>query len=127
MVDEFTRLGIPSERLVVMGFSKGACLSLEFAARHPRRSAAVVAFSGGLIGPAGTPRNYPGSLAGTPVFIGCSDVDAHVPVERVRESSAVLIRMGATVDERIYRGMAHTINGDELAAADALLSESAFS
>ena len=106
-----------------MGFSQGACLTLEFAARHPRRYAAVVAFSGGLIGPPGTPRNYSGGFDGTPVFVGCSDIDAHVPLDRVQESAAVFRRMGATVDERIYPRMGHTVNRDELDAVDALLSK----
>ena len=73
LVDEVQQQGVSAERLVLMGFSQGACLALEFAARHARRYAAVVAFSGGLIGPPGTPRNYAGSFEGTPVFIGCSD------------------------------------------------------
>jgi predicted esterase len=110
-----------SERVVILGFSQGACLALEFAARNPRRYAAVVALSGGLIGPPGTPRDYPGSLEGTPVFIGCSDIDPHIPLERVRESVEVFRRMGAAVDERIYRGMGHTINEDELNAVRALV------
>ena len=105
-----------------MGFSQGACLSLEFAARHARRYAAVVAFSGGLIGPPGTPRDYTGNFAGTPIFIGSSDVDPHVPLERVQESTTVFRQMGASVDERIYRRMGHTINADELRAAHALLA-----
>jgi predicted esterase len=121
LVEDLGRQGIPAERLVVMGFSQGACLTLEFAARHARRFAAVVAFTGGLIGPPGTPRDYRGDFAGTPVFIGCSDVDPHVPLERVQESTAVLRRMGASVDERIYPRMGHTINADELEAVDALL------
>lgn len=75
-----------------------------------------------MIGPSGTPRNYEGEFQGTPIFIGCSDVDPHVPLERVRESGAVLRGMGARVDERIYPRMAHTINADELEAADALLT-----
>jgi predicted esterase len=106
-----------------MGFSQGACLALEFAARHAREYAAVVAFSGGLIGPPGTARDYAGEFAGTPVFMGCSDVDAHIPLARVQESTAVFRRMGATVDERIYPRMGHTINADELRSADALLAE----
>jgi predicted esterase len=114
---------IPAERVVVMGFSQGACLTLEFAARHARRYAAVVAFTGGLIGPPGTPRDYTGDFAGTPVFIGSSDLDPHVPLERVQESTAVFRRLGATVDERIYPRMEHTINADELHAVDALLAE----
>ena len=122
LVQDLAQHGVPTERLAVMGFSQGACLTLEFAARHARRYAAVVAFTGGLIGPTGTPRDYAGSFDGTPMFIGSSDVDPHVPLERVRESSAVLRRMGAIVDERIYPQMAHTINADELAVVDALLA-----
>ena len=122
LVDRFSRQGIPAQRVAIIGFSQGACLALEFAARHARRYAAVVAFTGGLIGPQGTPRDYTGDFAGTPVFIGSSDVDAHVPVERVQESTALFRRMGATVDERIYPGMGHTINADELRAAAALLT-----
>lgn len=113
--------GFGPERTVLLGFSQGACLTLEFVARNPRRYAAVVGLSGGLIGPPGTPRDYPGSLAGTPVFLGCSDVDAHIPLERVHESADVLRRMGATVDERIYKGMGHTINPDELGAVRRLV------
>jgi predicted esterase len=114
--------GVSAERIVVMGFSQGACLSLEFAARHARRYGGIVALSGGLIGPPGTPRNYPGSFGGTPAFLGCSDIDAHIPVERVRESAEVYRKMGAQVDERIYPGMGHTINEDELTAVRSLLS-----
>jgi phospholipase/carboxylesterase len=113
--------GLGSERVVILGFSQGACLALEFAARNPRRYGAVVALSGGLIGPPGTPRDYPGSMENTPVFIGCSDIDAHIPVERIRESAEVFRRMGAVVDERIYPGMGHTINEDELIAVRALV------
>jgi len=113
--------GYGPERIVLLGFSQGACLSLEFAARNPRRYASVIGLSGGLIGPPDTPRDYPGSLAGTPIFLGCSDIDAHIPLERVRETSAVFRRMGATVDERIYKGMGHTINADELEAARRLV------
>ena len=97
----------------------------EFAARNARRYAAAIGLSGGLIGPPGTPRVYPGSLDGTPVFLGCSDVDAHIPVDRVRESAAVLRTMKASVDERIYRGMGHTVNDDEIGAVTALLQRSA--
>ena len=109
------------DRVVILGFSQGACLTLEFAARNPKRYAAIFGLSGGLIGPAGTPRDYAGSMENAPVFLGCSDVDAHVPVERVRESADVFRRMGATVDERIYPRMGHTINQDELEAVRALI------
>lgn len=114
--------GVSADRVALMGFSQGACLALEFAARHAQRYAAVAAFSGGLIGPPGTPRNYTGSLDTTPIFLGCSDVDPHIPLERVRESGTVLRAMGASVDERIYPRMAHTIVADEIAAVDALLA-----
>lgn len=124
LVEDLDQQGIRAERLVMMGFSQGACLTLEFAARHARRYAAVAAFTGGLIGPAGTSWDYPGDFAGTPVFIGSSDVDPHVPLERVQESTALFHRMGAVVDERIYPGMGHTINPDELLAVNALLARS---
>jgi predicted esterase len=121
LVDALGRDGVPPERIVLLGFSQGACLALEFAARHARRYAGIVGLSGGLIGPPATPRDYPGSFDGTPVFLGCSDVDPHIPVERVRESADVFRRMGADVDERIYPGMPHTVNDDEIAAVSALL------
>ena len=122
LVEHVEQQGIPAERIVLMGFSQGACLTLEFAARHARRYAAVVAFSGGLIGPPGTPRDYPGAFGGTPAFLGCSDSDPHVPLARVRESATVLGGMGAVVDERIYPRMGHTINADEIEAVGALLA-----
>jgi len=112
---------VASDRIGLLGFSQGACLTLEFAARHPRRYAAIVGFSGGVIGPPGTPRNYPGAFDGAQLFLGCSDIDPHIPLERVHESAAVFKRMGARVDERIYPGMGHTISADEIAAARALL------
>lgn len=117
--------GVAPDRIALMGFSQGACLALEFAARHARRYAVVAAFSGGVIGPPGTARDYAGSFDGTPVFLGCSDVDPHVPVERVRESADVFRRMGAVVDERIYPRMGHTINSSEIEAVDGLLVEAA--
>jgi predicted esterase len=113
--------GLPSQRIGLLGFSQGACLTLEFAARHVDRYAGVFALSGGLIGPPGTPRNYRGSFAGTPVFIGCSDVDPHIPLERVRESAEVFRRMNATVDERIYPRMGHTVVPDEIQAIEEVL------
>ena len=114
--------GVPVERVALLGFSQGACLALEFAARHARRYAAVIALSGGVIGPPGTPRDYPGAFDGTPVFFGCSDIDSHIPVERVRESAEIFRRMGAAVDERIYPRMGHTVNTDEIEAVRALLT-----
>ena len=122
LVQHFAQHGLPAERVALMGFSQGACLTLEFAARHARRYAAIAAFSGGVIGPPGTPRDYAGSFDGTPAFLGCSDTDPHIPVERVRESAEVFRRMGAAVDERIYPGMGHTINEAEIDAVRALLA-----
>ena len=109
------------ERVALGGFSQGACLASEYAARNARRYGALVLLSGGLIGPPGTPRDYSGSLAGTPVLLGCSDVDPHIPVERVHETARVLRSMGAEVDERIYPGLGHTVVDDELEAARAIL------
>ena len=111
LVDDLNGQGVSSDRVVLLGFSQGACLILEFAARHARRYAGIAALSGGLIGPPGTPRDYAGSFDGTPVFIGCSDVDAHVPLERVRESTGVFSRLGAAVDERISRHGPHGYPG----------------
>jgi len=108
---------VPHERLVLLGFSQGACLMLEFAARHARRYGGLLAFSGGLIGPDGTPRDYPGSFEGTPVFIGCSDVDPHIAKARVIEAGDVLKRMGANVTVKLYPNMAHTVNADEIHSA----------
>jgi len=121
LVDDVIARGIPSEQIVLLGFSQGACLTSEFAARHARRYGGVIVFTGGLIGPDGTPRNYSGSFGGTPIFLGCSDVDGHVPKTRVDDTAAVFTRMGAQVDERIYPGMGHLINDDEIAAAQAIL------
>ena len=117
------QLHVGPERIGVLGFSQGACLTLEFAARHARRYAAIAGLSGGLIGPRGMPRTYAGSMADTPVLIGCSDIDPHIPLERVHESAEVFRRLGASVDERIYPRMGHTVNADEIAAVHALLTK----
>lgn len=122
LLADLQRQDVPADRVVLMGFSQGACLSLEFAARHARRYAGVVALSGGVIGPPDTPRHYAGTLDGTPVFLGCSDIDPHIPLARVRESADVFERMGAVVDQRIYPRMGHTVNRDEIDAVNALLS-----
>ena len=108
--------GIPPERTGLLGFSQGACLTTEFVARNARRYGGVAGLSGGLIGPPGTPRDYPGMLDGTPVFLGCSDVDPHIPKERVQETGEVLQRLGAAVDLRLYPGMGHLVNEDEIEA-----------
>lgn len=121
LIDDVQSKGIPGRRIALLGFSQGACLALESAARHPMRYAAILAFSGGLIGPPGTVFDYEGSLDGTPVFIGSSDVDPHIPKERVEESAAAMQRLGAAVDARLYPGMGHTVNRDEVQAARAIL------
>jgi phospholipase/carboxylesterase len=113
--------GMPPEKIVLLGFSQGACLALEFAARNARRFGGVVALSGGLIGPEGMSRNYAGSLADTPVFLGCSDVDSHIPLARVNESTEVLTKLGGNVTEIIYPGMGHTIVQDEVAHVKTIL------
>jgi predicted esterase len=122
LVARFAQAGIASERLLLLGFSQGACLTLEYVARHPRRFGAVVGLSGGLIGPPGTPRDYAGSLDGSPVFLGCSDADPHIPKERVLETAEVLKRMGAAVTTRLYPRLGHTINHDEITAVRKLLA-----
>lgn len=113
--------GIPPERTVLLGFSQGACLTLEFVARHARRYGGVAGLSGGLIGAPGTPRDYAGSLEATPVFLGTSDPDPHIPVARVDETAEVLRRIGAVVDERVYPAMGHTVNEDEIEAVRRML------
>ncbi|ESP88434.1 alpha/beta hydrolase [Candidatus Halobonum tyrrellensis] len=110
------------DRVALLGFSQGACLASEWAARNARRYGGVIAFSGGLIGPPGTPREYDGDLDGTPAFVGCSDSDPHIPLERVHETAEVLEAIGAEVDERIYEGMGHGINEEELAAAKGVVT-----
>ena len=124
-VERAARAGVPAERLLLLGFSQGACLTLEYAVRHPRRYAGVVALTGGLIGPDGTPRQDAGSLDGTPVFLGSADPDPHVPRARVEESARVLERMGASVLTRIYPGMGHTVNEDELERVRAMMAAAA--
>jgi predicted esterase len=114
--------GHESGRIVLLGFSQGACLALEYAARHARRYGGLVGLSGGLIGPDGTPRDYAGNLAGTPVFLGCSDVDPHIPVDRVHETARVLGGLGGVVTKRIYPGMGHAINEDEIRQVRSLLA-----
>jgi phospholipase/carboxylesterase/glyoxalase family protein len=121
LVKRVEAAGLPRSRIVLLGFSQGACLTAEFAARHAARFGGIVILSGGVIGPPGTPRNYPGAFDGTPVFFGCSDIDSHVPAARVQESADVFTRMGADVTTRIYPGMGHTINDDEIDWAQGLL------
>jgi len=114
--------GIPPARTLFLGFSQGACLAAEFVARHARRYGGLAVLSGALIGPDDTPRDYPGSLEGTPVFLGCSDVDSHIPATRVQESAEVLRRLGGDVTLRLYPGMGHLVNDDEIEAVRAMIA-----
>lgn len=108
--------GLDPSRVVLAGFSQGACLAQEFAVRNPKRYGGVVGLSGGLIGPPGSTWPVAGRFEGMPVFLGCSDIDPHIPRDRVAESAAVFGEMGANVVERIYPGMAHTVNDEEIEA-----------
>lgn len=121
MVADVNARGIPTDRLVILGFSQGACLTAEFAVRNPDRYGGIIVFSGGLVGPPGTTWRGEGRFDRTPVFLGCSDIDPHVPKSRVDESAAVFVRMGAEVTERIYPRMGHLVNDDEIAFARGVL------
>jgi phospholipase/carboxylesterase len=111
---DLAQCGFPPDRILLLGFSQGGCLALEFAARHPRRYGAVVGLSAGLIGPNAAPRENTGSLAGTPILLGCSSADPHIPLARVHESARHLSRIGGDVTVQIYDDMGHTINDDEI-------------
>ena len=113
---------VPAQRIVVLGFSQGACLTLEWSARHARRYGAGIGLSGGLIGPEGTPRDYAGGFDGTPAFLGCSDIDPHIPMPRVVEAGEVLKRMGAEVAVRFYPGMGHLVGIEEIGAIRELMA-----
>ena len=111
---QIIKAGIPSERIMLLGFSQGACLTLEFAARNAHRYGGIAGLSGALIGPDETPREYAGSLANTPVFLGCSDTDFHIPKERVDQTAEVLMRLGGNVTKRLYPNHDHSVNKDEI-------------
>lgn len=113
--------GLTHDQIFLLGFSQGGCLAIEYAARTPRRYAAVIGLSAGLIENGDQPRAYTGSLAGTPVLLGCSDVDLHIPLVRVERSAQLFAELGAAVDKRIYPGMGHTVNQDEIDAVQRLL------
>lgn len=123
IVEQWTEKGVPPEKIVLMGFSQGACLASEFAIRHPRRYGGILIFTGGLIGPESTNWPIKGSFDGTPVFLGTSDVDDWVPVERVHESAAMFIKMGAKTEKRVYKGMDHLVNDDEIEAARKMIKQ----
>jgi phospholipase/carboxylesterase len=121
IVSDINKDGINSERIYFLGFSQGACLTLEFASRNAKKWGGIVAFTGGLIGDKIYTENYKGDFSNTPVFIGSSDPDPHVPVERVHASSAILKNMHADVTLKIYPGMGHTINKDEIEQVNTLI------
>jgi predicted esterase len=122
LVQDALARGFQPEQIVIGGFSQGACLASEFCIRHPRRYGGLLAFSGGLIGPPGMNwDDVTTRLDGMPAFLGCSDVDPHIPKERVIETESVLSKLGASVTRRLYPGMGHTINGDEVVQAQSIL------
>ncbi|MFC4451793.1 alpha/beta hydrolase [Halorussus aquaticus] len=121
VVDDAVAKGIPLDKVVLFGFSQGACLAAEYAARNPRRYGGVAALSGGLVGPPDARREYEGSVEETPVFVGCGDADDHVPVERVRETAETFRSLNAEVTERIYPGLEHAVNDDEMAFVGSLV------
>lgn len=112
--------GIPKSKIMLLGFSQGACLALEYAARNPQRYGGVVGLSGGLIGD--VLREYSGSMDETPIFLGCSDRDFHIPKERVIESAAVFRKLGANVTDILYPNMGHTVNEDEITAVKHMMA-----
>jgi len=114
LVDKVIVAGIPAERIMLLGFSQGACLALEYAARNARRYGGVVGLSGGLIGDANEPRHDNGNFVGTPIFLGCSDVDFHIPKARVEHAAKILKELGGEVTMRLYPNMDHTVNHDEI-------------
>jgi phospholipase/carboxylesterase len=123
LVEQVMERGFATEQIALLGFSQGACLATTFAARHPHRYGGVFGLSGGLIGPEDTPFDYDGSMEGTPVFLGCSDRDPHIPQSRVDETAEVFRTLGADVTKRIYEGMGHTVNRDEIAFVQETLAE----
>jgi len=114
LMEDIKSAGIPVEKIILLGFSQGGCLATEFAARHPQKLGGVVGLSGGLIGPVIETSLYSGSMEQTPVFLGCSNVDPHIPKERVDETEAVFEKLNANVTKSIYPGMPHTVNEDEI-------------
>jgi phospholipase/carboxylesterase len=121
IIDDITENGVNNSNIFLLGFSQGACLALEYAARNANRYGGVVAFTGGLIGDKLYEQNYSGDFASTPIFIGTSDPDPHVPVQRVLDSVKVLKGMNAQVTEKIYENMGHTINEDEIETVNNLI------
>lgn len=123
VVERVMKVGIPLERIILLGFSQGAVLAGEYAARHPKRYGGVVMLSGGLFGPDEEMYPYEGDMDSTPVFLGCSDVDFHIPLQRVHDSASIFKQLGANVTERIYQGMGHEVNEDELSFVRRLVAQ----
>jgi predicted esterase len=121
IVRDLNARGVPSDRIMLLGFSQGACLTSEFVYTHPARYGGVIAYSGGLIGPPGTRWTSNASLDGTPVLLGCSDVDSHIPKVRVEETAEVFERLGASVTMQLYPGMGHLVNEDEIARTQEIM------
>jgi predicted esterase len=115
--------GIPAEKTILLGFSQGACLATEYAARNAKRYGGIMGLSGGLIGPDGIPRDYSGSLNGTPVFLGCSDIDPHIPKERVDATAEIFKKLNGEVTLQLYHDMGHTINQDEIEQVKNMMKE----
>jgi predicted esterase len=123
IIQQANDAGIPTDRIILCGFSQGACLSSEFAATHPTRYAAVIAFTGGLIGPPDMKLDYSGDLAGTPAFLGSGDHDPYIPWERVQQTADILTQMNARVTLQCYPGRAHTVSAKEVKIANQLIEE----
>lgn len=121
IVAELSGRGIAEENIYFLGFSQGACLTLEFVARNAARYGGVIGFTGGLIGDKILRENYSGEFKETPVFIGTSDPDMHVPVERVHQTTAILKEMNAFVTEKVYDNMGHTISEEEIRTVNQLV------
>lgn len=123
IVTHFNEKGIPNEKIYLLGFSQGACLSLEYASRNAQKYGGIMVLSGGLIGPYIEKSHYSGNFEGTEILLGCSDIDFHIPVERIHDSATMIEELGAKVDKRIYPGMGHLINEDELDAITVLINK----
>lgn len=121
-ISELREEGFKPEQIYLLGFSQGACLATEFAARHPQQYGGLIILSGGLIGDEVNPELYTGSLEQTPVFMGCSDVDPHIPLERFNETETVLNKLGANITKKVYPGMGHLVNEDEIEHISTMLN-----
>lgn len=123
LMEEIKSAGLPAEKIVLLGFSQGGCLATEYAARHPQKLGGVVGLSGGLIGAEIDESLYSGSMKQTPVFLGCSNVDPHIPKQRVDETEAVFKKLNANVTKKIYPGMPHTVNEDEVKTVRGMMAD----